>query len=112
MSRVIQELEEKIKRLPKWAQRYFDKLKRDLERARFIQKAIAEEDSPVWWYDLGTFEKENYLPPRTTIVLKVKQAYIETSLSSDGEYIQVRSSHGRLSISPKAANEIAIRVEK
>ena len=103
-----QELQERIKKLPQWAQRYINKLKKDADRTQYIREAIEQGETNVWW-DEGFEKNKYYLPPLARFYFKTANGTIDLTLRKDRILV-----HGSLQlvILPEASNTVAIEANE
>jgi len=101
-----QELQERVAKLPRWAQEYIGRLERDLESARTVQTAIKEGTTDIWWRDVLK-DDANYLPSHCDVVFQTNTGVIKFSLWDGKIKIWGQPLHN-LSIKPEAHNIICI----
>lgn len=96
--------DERIAKLPRWAQDHIRRLERDLEDLKAEHKSIAEGTTGIFWR--GAEQNIHYLPEGTTVTL----GGIE--VDRRGEYVDVRALHGMLSVYPRAGNSIWVKSDR
>lgn len=59
---MIYALDERIKKLPQWAQRYIAKLRRDINALREVLRTVQEEDTGITWSEMIGTVRPTYYP--------------------------------------------------
>ena len=106
------ELEQRIERLPQWAQQYISKLQRDNDALRAERGKIADGDAKITF--TINFDEVYGVPDRATIGFQLGNDTIEFLLETtlNGDIVCVRSSHHRLVIEPSTSNAINLSVKR
>ena len=102
-----EEREQRIKKLPKWAQMYIGKLQRDNAALRAERGKIADGDAKItFWVN---FDEDHGIPDRARVVFQANDGTIDLKLR-DGK-VQVHASY-TLIIEPASSNSINLSVRR
>lgn len=104
-----------ISKLPKWAQRYIERLERELRRSKeLIENLKFEPGEADFYYKEGVDEKFP-MPEGITVHIPMKNGYKgdELMISRQGDNcISIRTRESSLHIEPQASNSIVIMGHK
>ncbi len=108
-------MEEQILKLPKWAQREIEDLRRALGYAEAKAKLLVEAQpkSKVWARIGGLSDDRRYLSEWDQISFDisggVERHEITVSLNKDRDAVEVRSAWGQLAVIPSVSNVIQVK---
>jgi hypothetical protein len=102
--------DERIAKLPRWAQRHIERLERDRDSLRAKLAQIDSGESPVVWDEYNLHgEGHHAIPARARVLFTLPSGgVIEVSLRSD--HVEVRAErYGSIITQPTASNVLRIR---
>lgn len=99
--------DERISKLPKWAQRYISELEQDNETYK-AKLSAGPEDSDTF---ADPYDTERPLGRGTRIRFGRSREGFTVYLDKDGE-LQVSSNWASVHIKPRAANALSVRMER
>lgn len=82
-----EELQEKIGKLPKWAQQYVDKLQKDIAWYKAQLDKVEADDTSIRW-DLYTENANGGIPDRARVLFDVADGTLECTLRDGSLYIR------------------------
>ena len=106
------ELQERISRLPKWAQSHIGVLERDNKSFRDRDEAMETGDTNTWREDIFP-EPDIALPPDSQIIFLCKNEdgrIVSIKARAHDDCVQIHSPHGQIMITPSSSNWIKVQV--
>jgi hypothetical protein len=114
LTKMVGHTTEDVSKLPQWARRRIERLEGEIAQMKATEAAVAAGDTNMFLLDAAR-QTPRGLPRDSTVRVslgKLGELDIGVGHNAPEGAIEIRTSHGRLSVQPVVSNVIYVKVEQ